>query len=236
VVADTENADFPASNLANPATHLVWLASPDSPAADEYLTVTTSYADDLDYVGIARHNLGSANIPVSIEGFAGSWEEIVEETILPDDGPALFRFDPAVYSQVRVRLQPGDAAATIAVLYVGKLLVMERRIYVGHTPLDHARKTRVVNARSESGNYLGSIVLSQFAESSAAFQLINPAWYRANLDPFLTQGKGTTFFFAWRPTSYPHEVGYAWLTNDPMPKPVTPSHLIEVELQMGGIV
>jgi hypothetical protein len=236
IAADTEDADHPATNMANPATHLMWVASPSSPAVDEYVTITTGYNDEIDYVGIARHNLGSENIPVSIEGYAGSWVEIVEETILSDDGPALFRFDPAVYSQVRVRLQPGDAPASIAVLYVGKLLVMERRLYVGHTPLDYARKTRVINALSESGNYLGSIVLGQVAASSAAFQLIDPAWYRTYLDPFIARGKGTSFFFAWRPYSYPREVGYAWLTNDPMPKPVTPSHLLEIELQMSGIV
>lgn len=241
VAATSEDADYPASNLANPATHLKWTAGETSPTT-QYVTVTTGYADDIDYVGIARHNLGSEGLTVSVQGFQDpSWVELIEQRILADDGPTIFRFTPGVYSQVRLVIEGIDessppALPSIAVLFVGKLIVMERRIWVGHTPLDHARKTRVVNSRSESGNYLGSVVLSQHAESSAMFQLIDPDWYRENLDEFLSEGKGTTFFFAWRPTTYPNEVGYAWLTNDPMPKPVTPSHLLEVELQMQGIV
>ncbi len=68
IVADGEDPDYPVTNLANPATHLRWK----SDAADlQYLTITTGSADPIDYVGIAKHNFGTAEIAVSIEGDDG---------------------------------------------------------------------------------------------------------------------------------------------------------------------
>ena len=103
IVADSAEANYPASNLANPATHLEWRAGQ---AGNQYLTITTGEVDPIDYVAVARHNWGSGEIPVSIEGFiSGVWTEIVEETMLADDGPALWRFTGQSLSQIRIRLQ-----------------------------------------------------------------------------------------------------------------------------------
>src|SRR5690606_28851750 len=105
-----------------------------SPATDEYLTATIDSVEPIDYVAVARHNFGSAQIPVSIEGAAGftgspavlDWQELVPDVLLPDDGPVLFRFEPQPLIAVRIRMQPGNAAPTAAVMYAGKLLVCER--------------------------------------------------------------------------------------------------------------
>lgn len=233
IVADSALSDFPATNLANPATHQEWRAAT---AVEQYLTVTTNEVDPIDYVGIARHNFASAEIAVSIEGYIGGvWVEIVEEVMLPDDGPALFRFSPQSLSQIRIRMQAGLVPPRAAVVYVGKLLIMERRIYVGHTPLPHGRRASVANNRSESGNFLGRIVLGAWRESVVPLSLISPDWYRANLDTFLRSGRDDPFFFAWRPETYPRETGYAWLLDDPMPAPAGPSNLISLDLKLAGI-
>lgn len=234
IVADTEAANYPASNLANPATHLEWRAAD---TTEQYLTITTDEIDPIDYVAIAGHNLFSAEIPVSIEGYIGAvWTEIVEETMLGDDGPAMFRLEGQSLSQIRIRLQAGVEAARIAVVYCGKSLVIERKIYVGHTPLTDARVASIVNGRSESGKFLGRIVLGETSESAIPLSLITPAWFRSNMRPFLTAAVEAPFFFAWRPQSYPLEVGYGWLLEDPKPAPVGPSNLIAFDLKVGGVV
>jgi hypothetical protein len=241
IAADSSLTGFPASNMANPATFLKWKAAafnspPDSPPVDEHVTITTGSVDPIDYVAIAGHNLGSSATPVSIEGLiSGNWEEIVQATVLPDDGPALFRFVPQSLSQVRLRLQDGTAPAQIAVVYCGRLLVMERGLYDNHTPISYARRVEVSNGRSERGQFLGRIVTGRSLASSARFTLLSPAWFRASMDPFLIAAQAQPFFFAWRPQTYPHEIGFAWLTNDPMPVNAPPSKLIEIELQMGGV-
>ena len=65
---------------------------------------------------------------------------------------------------------------------------------------------------------------------------LTPSWYRTNMVPFVEAGRETPFFFAWRPSSYPLEVGYAWLLNDPQMSNQLPNGMVQVELAMGGIV
>lgn len=164
------------------------------------------------------------------------WAELVEESVPADDGPLLLQFVAQPLVAVRLRMATGDAAPEAAVMYVGKLLQMARKLYQGHSPIKHARKTKAVNGRSESGNFLGRIVTTEWNESSAAFSLLTPEWYRSDLDAFLAEGKDLPFFFAWRPSSYPAEVGYAFLTNDPTPVNASPHGLIAIELAMSGVV
>ncbi|WP_088346315.1 MULTISPECIES: hypothetical protein [Rhodomicrobium] len=239
ISATTAAAGFPASNLANPSTNLRWLgvAGP----GDQFITVEVNSVEDIDYVGIARHNFAAAQIPVSIEGLteAGSpegWQELVGEVILPNDGPALFRFTPQGLTAIRIRLRPGTAAPTAAVVYVGKLLVLQRRIFVGHTPINYGRTAKVVNGRSESGNFLGRIVLNESTQTSVDLQNLTPAWYRAYMEPFIQASKEAPFFFAWRPGDYPLEVGYAWMANDPQPSNQAANGMMQVKLDIGGIV
>lgn len=242
ITTDTAAEGFPASNLANPSTNLRWVGEIASPAVDEHITVNTDTPDlqEIDYIAIARHNLFTAQIPVSVEyldvdASPAVWVELIEPVVLPNDGPALFRFPPLPYASIRLRLQPGDAGPSVAVVYCGKLLVLQRRIHAGHTPMPYARETKVVNGRSESGEFLGRIVTSQMTKTSVSQKNITPDWYRANMEPFLQQAQENPFFFAWRPGDYPLEVGYAWLTNDPMPANALANGMVTFELEVGGI-
>lgn len=233
VSTTSQQANFPASNVANPATHLQWRAVD---ASAQYLTIATNEVDPIDYVGVAGHNFGSGEIAVSIEGsIDGGWVEIVDPVMLPDDSPAIFRFVPASFAQVRLRLHAGAQAARAAVVYAGRLLELERKVYVGHTPLPHGRKTAVTNNRSESGAFLGRIVLGEWRETTVPLSLLSPAWFRSEMVPFLRAAAEQPFFFAWRPASYPREVGYGWLTDDPRPAPAAPSNLVALELSISGI-
>jgi hypothetical protein len=236
IAADTEADGFPASNLANPSTNLRWLG--EASEADDYITVTANATEPMDYIAIARHNLGSAQIPVSVEYLSSpeTWVELIAPVLLPNDGPALFRFPPQALEAIRLRLQPGSAAPTIAVVYTGALLVLQRRIYVGHTPMPYGRQAKITNARSESGNFLGRIVLNETTRTKFDLQNLTPDWYRTVLDPFVRASKDTPFFFAWRPQSYPREVGYGWLTNDPQPSNQRLNGMMGISFELDGIV
>ena len=244
ISSTSADSNFPVTNLANPSTYLKWQGADNgSPSSgnDEYLTVTLNTIEPIDYVAIAKHNFGSAQIPVSIEGDDGqgaspNWPELVTDVLLPDDSPVLFRFTSQSLASVRVRLQPGTEVPNAAVLYVGKLLALQRRLYVGHTPIKYGRSTMVTNGRSESGNFLGRVVLQETNGTSVALQNLTPSWYRTYFDPFVQDAKENPFFFAWRPQSYPYETGYAWLTNDPKPTNARPNGMMSVDLQMAGVV
>lgn len=241
--ATTEDPDFPATNVANPATHLYWQALTNT--SDEYLTVTTNFDGELDYLAIAKHNFGTAGITVSVEGKFDDgfspvepYVEIVQQTVLDDDTPVIFRFVPQVLTHIRLRMQIGSELPQLAVMYVGALLVLQRsiKVDVDHVPLKYGRRSTIVNGMSESGNFLGRIVLKEFRESTAEFAHFEPAWYRTFFEPFIIASKEIPFFFAWHPITYPLESGgYAWMINDPQPEVSPITDRIAVELQMRGI-
>lgn len=236
VVADSESTDYPASNLLNDSTALRWQAGS---GATQYLTFTVPGGEQVDYLAIARHNFGTIAATISVEtqapGGGEPWVEVIEEFIPANDTPIIARFTPQNAVGVRLKIQPADEIPRAAVAYVGLLLVMQRRVYVGHTPIVYGRSARITNARSESGDFLGRIVLAESLDTAVEFQNLTPAWYRSTLEPFIEASKETPFFFAWRPATYPTEVGFCWMTNEPRPSNQRPNGMMQISFQMSGV-
>lgn len=238
--SEVEDGDNPVSNLANSATHLHWISSTN---VSQYLTID-QLEGDVDYVGIAGHNFGSERFRLSVEAYFGLdelndpvWEVIVPDFMVADDRPLFCRFTSCNPIGVRVYIDTDETELPrAAVLHIGKSLVFQRNIYVGHTPITYGRKTNITNGRSESGNFLGRLVIGRAAETSVSLQHLTPNWYRTYFDPFVRHAEDGCFFFAWCPATYPEEVGYAWLTDDPAPANMLPNGMMEVSLSMGGII
>lgn len=238
----TELDGFPALNLANPSTCLFWQGNGDSsPAEDEYIAVNLDEVDPIDYVGIAGHNFGTAQITVSVEGLTGpedsppTWTEIVQEFIPADDVPLMARFVPQSLAGIRIRLQPGLEAPRAAVLYVGRLLVLPRRIYVGHQPITFNTTSNVITGRAELGQFLGRIVLSETTVTQLSLQNILASFYRSDMEPWRLASIARPFFFAWRPGTYPYEIGYCWATGDMRVENQRTNGMVKVSLSVQGI-
>lgn len=234
VTADRSDPAFPASNLARPSTAERWQAMD---ADEQYLTFAMNGAE-ADYIGIARHNLGSGGMIVSVEAedldAPDSWVEIVEEFILGDDSPVLIRFVPGQYGRVRIRLQPQVVIPRIAVVYIGKLLVMERGEPSGLTPIPFAASNDVVRARAQSGDYLGTIVLRQGLKTSISFQYLTLGWYLEHMRPFVEASLNQPFFYAWAPAEFPDQVGFAWSTADVRPT-INAPRFVDVSLSVDAV-
>lgn len=236
--------DHPVSNLLNPSTALYWEAAPGSPADDQYLTAIIASVDPIDYVAVAGHNWGSAHIPVSIEialEQAGSpldyvWTELIPDHVIGSDEPRLYRFAEVSPLALRVRLQPGDAVPNAAVLHVGKLLVMPRGISDAHVPINLGRTVDKSRQVSNDGHYLGDVILSEGRVSSLPFKHLDPGWYRDTMDEFVVYAhtRGRPFFVAWQPVTYPRDVGYCSLTNNPQPIEDFDTQTVAIEIQMEG--
>lgn len=234
IASTTADANFPVSNLANPATDLRWQGTT---TADHYITITTGTADAIDAIGVARHNWGSAGWTVSVEGDDGSgYAEIVVPFIPGDDSPLLMRFDTTSYSAVRIKLTGGSEVPRAAVVYLGKLLVLPVRIYDGHTPINDGLKSKSTNGRSESGEILGRIITTEWNENVWSLTLIDPTFYREQMREFVLDYKDEPFFSAWRSLTYPREAGYCILTADPKPTNAAPSKLVAIDFAMSGVV
>lgn len=240
VSATTEDPDYPVTNVANVSTAQRWKSGAGSPSSDEYITVVLDTAENVDYVGIAVHNFGTSQSIVSIEGqteFGDPWVELVAEQMLPNDGPVIFRFDEQSLYAVRLRIQGNVTAITpfLAVMYVGKLLLLQRRIYVGHTPITYGRQLMVANHRSISGAFLGRIVLGETNKTSVGLRNLTPDWYRTYMEPFVVAAKEIPFFFAWRPGDYPNEVGFCWFVDDPTPVNQHTNGMMQIDFSVEGV-
>lgn len=234
VTADGSAADYPVSNVANPDTLSEWCGST---TAEQLVTVTISVDRFADAIGIARHNFGTAQIQVSIEGNVGAgWSQIVAPVLFKDDAPKIFRFTKDVYTGLRLRLGAGSAVPRLAVLSVGELLRLPRRIYVGHTPITLGRQRKVINGMSESGNFLGRVVTGGQSSTAVSLKNLDPAWYRERFDPFVLACETLPFFFSWRPDRYPREIGYVWLSGDAIPKNQMSNGMMQVDLSITGVI
>lgn len=238
---DEENPLYPTRNLANPATNQMWKSGS---TADQYLTVLFGGTEEVDYIAVARHNLGTGQVQITVQGLPfggnpavdGDWTELVEVSLLANDRPALWRFEPTDLIGVRLKLEPDAVEPQAAVLYCGKLLVFERGVQAGHTPVPYARQRNIISPRSQSGEYLGRVIVGGGLTTSVSIIKLSAAWYRSVLDPFFAVAAETPFFWAWSPQSYPDEVGYVWLSNQPVPNPSDLVGNIDIQMQLEGLI
>ena len=240
IQADSADPLFPIMQVANPSTYLYWLSTSMSM---QRIIFTDNFENLLDYVGIAGHNFGSGACGVKIEVATDidssgdyDWTDVTSEVIPADDTPMMFRFTPAHYLAVSITLFPNDELPRIAVIYVGKLTIIERRMYVGHRIINYNTNANIVTGRSETGIFLGRINLGEFNETQIEFKNMTPQFYRSDLEPFRKEGIIRPFFFAWRPSSYPLEVGYCWAMSDMMVQNSVPNGFMTASLNVQGIV
>jgi hypothetical protein len=233
ISSDTEATGFGVTNLANPLTNLLWRGSA---AAEELVTMTDTGDVGVDYAAVARHNFGSAGIAVSVETTADgtTWAEVVAPVIPPDDSPLLLRFAKAAVLGVRLRLAAGSAAPEAAVLYVGALTVVEKRHWVGVSPVTFARVPNIVTGQSVNGQFTGSIEVGGTLRTRLSLTLMTPEWYRAELDA-LFRSPRRPFFWWWRPGEYPHEGGYAVVLGNPVPVNALVNRLMAIDIDIAAV-
>jgi Concanavalin A-like lectin/glucanases superfamily len=161
--------------------------------------------------------------------------QLVQEGVYGDDRPIIFRYESGEYQQIRLKIeQPIEGTPELGVIYVGRVLQLQRRIYVGHTPITYGRDDRVVTGVSQGGNYLGRIIQEQSKMSAVTLSNMTPSWYRTYLDPFIKISKDTPFFWAWRPGTYPLEVGYSWITSSPRPSNQRSNGMMQIDWTLGA--
>lgn len=234
------NADYsesfnPIANVANVATNLFWKSTSLLP---QYITITAGLNGGVDYVAFANHNLGSGGISYQVEGSNdGSTWVPISDVIIPDgDTPHVQIFTLAIYTAYRVKLTPtGIIYPRIAVLFLGKMLVLQRRIYVGHTPVTMGRETTFSSNVSENGHFLGRVIRRESVQTSIAIKNLTPEWYRSYFDDFAEAARLTPFFWAWRPVDFPTEVGYVWCTDDVVPQNQRANGMMSVTMKVAGI-
>jgi len=216
VVAVVEDVLHPASNLGNTNTALFWRST----SLDEQtVDIELGGSVPIDYIAIARHNLGSSFCEISVEALisgeeADGYIELINGQFLGSDEPVIIRFGEIYPTRIRVKLKPQDALPQVSILYVGKLTVMQRGIAQEVVPLHFAYETDVATGRAESGDFLGRIITDQSKSVSYTFEMVDYSWFKRELGDFAKTSLTQPFFFSWLPKLYPDEVGFGWLNSD----------------------
>lgn len=232
--ADYSDGNKAIANLANVATNLFWRSSS---LADQYITIAAGLNEGVDYVAFANHNFASGGISYQVEGSNDgvTWTPISDTIIPENDSPHVQIFPLAIYPSYRIHLTPSLVVPRIAVLYLGKMFVLQRKIYVGHTPITMGRDTSFVTNRSESGQFLGRVIRKQSLGTTVDLKNLTEDWYRAYFEDFVIAARTRPFFWAWRPIDYPQEVGYVWTTDDIIPKNQRNNGMMSVSMKIVGI-
>jgi hypothetical protein len=213
--------------------------APTYPTTFEYwqpTTVPATWAIDntteavCDYAGVTG-DIEGVTIQVQSSENNSTWVTQVEGVATKKVAMFLFPQIGARYWRLRFVNQ----VPKVSVIYIGKALAMQRSIYVGHSPITLSRMTEVNNNVSEGGQYLGRSIIRSGVRTNAAYQHLTADWYRANFDPFAKSARQYPFFFAWRPTTYPQEVGFVWTGADIQPQNTGPRDFMAVSFDMTGI-
>lgn len=212
ITADQEADGFPVSNLARAATNVAWRGIDTDP---QYVYVNA--AGIVNYLALAGHNLAQGVVQLQASDNGTDWVEVIPET-MPGAGTAfMVEFENAEHPYWRLYVEPFVSAPQITVMHLGQVLRVQRRIYVGHTPLTQARQTEINTGRSEDGHYIGRLRRGGGLATDVSLRNLTEAWYRENFDPFVAHADLGAFFWAWRPQAYPQDVGYCWTTGNIAP-------------------
>jgi hypothetical protein len=237
VFADLEDPDFPAVNMANPATYIKWKG--EETTSEQSVGIVLSPAQTVNYFAIARHNLGTISseyvFSYSTNG-GGTWTPLTTPRIPADDYVIMHEFSDTFATHFKLEMTSSGDAPEIAVLHIGRITRLQRRIFVGHTPIVFGRDTTVSTGVSEEGEFLGRVVRRRMYKSAVSMNNITGSYYRTVIDPFFHAAASQCFFWAWRPSSYPLEVGYAWLDGgDGKMQNSRANGMIQIDFQMEGI-
>ncbi len=241
VTVSGEEATGPRDAPLRPTTGEYWQA-PSLPATWE---VDLGSTQNVDYIGLAGHTIGSEGaaflLETSLGDFTGSpptqvWTTFASGAAPADDSPIMLLDDVRTARHVRCTLTGAGNVPRLAVIYIGETLVMEREVEgAGFTPPSMARNTELHSSMSRGGQFLSQGIRRRGVETQVDFKHLGAAWYRANFEPFSKQARHTPYFFGWWPEQYPDEIAFVWTQDD-----IKGAHMGIVELwqvgwQMNGI-
>lgn len=233
LMASSSAEGYPVTNLTNPSTSSEWRAAADG---TQSVTVTLSGAQEINYIGIARHNFGSTGTSLTITAQPGDVE--ITPSMMPvDDAPLMVRFDPITVESLTITMTGSTDPVRMSVLYAGMLTTVKGGIYQEVVPIPYGYQTDIVTNRAESGDFLGRIMTDQRLQLAYEFAYVEYDWFKANMGPFIKHAMLRPFFFAWLPEKYPEDVVFGWLTNDinPISENFEGTVVVRFNMEMGGL-
>lgn len=197
-----------------------------------YVNLLNSDQQLIDYVTLTGHNFAnnetgagySFGLEYSADGV--TWVELVAPKIALDGSTILLAFEPRAVMFCRLKITStawtaaaGRLPATFAIAHIrmGRLLRLQRPMFIGMVPFTLNTDARLEGAASVSGKYLGTRLISVHEKYTIQQQFNDGEFVRLHVKPFLNHcrligggGRGPkgSFVCAWRPDDNPDEVLY----------------------------
>lgn len=214
--ASTEAAGFDALNASNVRVDTAWRPTA-VPANWKIIFLTPP---NLEYVGIAAHDLGTQNATIDIQTTSdggSTWDTIAGlGGLTPDDDSPIFcLFDTVNVDGYRVNITAADSEPTIATIGAGRVQEWPRKAVWTGTPITEGDRVSFSNNSSETGVWLGRTKTSDGLEFPFTVNNLSEDFRTGDFKTFkdYANGEDAAFFIAPRPLDYPDEVAYAWAAD-----------------------
>jgi len=252
----TSNPNSPRIGIQNSAGRGTIFASPtELPSNPAWLTSTSSTAERFktspstynlwvanvngaicDYVGIAATKVtAGSQVDVKIVR-DGVLISVYGPAIVLDESPIFIMFEAGEVETVAITYTKTEPfSIEIGIVNVGKTVFLPRNIYVGHTPIKYGRQPSTLVSMSDNMNFLGHVNTGTTLSSSVSMSNIPPDFYRKYIyTSFQIPAETNPFFWAWRPQSYPKEVGFCWLSGRFDVSNESPNGFMSIGFSMAG--
>lgn len=180
-------------------------------------------AAEIDFIGIAAHNLSGESFVLSTAETIGGATTDVEGFSLTDNTAVMATFEPRTVQEI-VFTSTLSSDNEIGVVSAGKALKMQRNIYGGHSPINLSPKTTFQSEETETGQFLSQNIIREGLSTSFSWKFLDPDWYRENFQPFALSARRFPFFIKWRPDLYNDEVAYTKTEGNIKPKNMGGGH------------
>lgn len=248
ITASTQATGFPAAALLNSFTYEFW--KPVSLPAT--LDIDLGSSKTCDYLALGAHELGGCEIKLYYSLSGATYVQVAVAT-LQDNTDVMLLFTPQAARYWRIEIgmaepvfvsdfvtgeysiwEGGAGFASLAVLFLGEAMPMERMIYGGHTPGVFARETTYSDNESEGGQWLGRSIARQSLTESFSFKNLTPDWIRDTFEPFRTHAETQPFFALWRPLGFANECTFGRTMQDIQPSNSGVRDFMSVSFVMRG--
>lgn len=233
VVATSEQLGFSVENCFDWYTTSYW--SPTPASGYHIIYAEFSSAVTADYLAIYRHNLGTVGGTFYLEYSHDNWATFSLAT--PSITGAtdnelkinLFTAVTARYWRIVFNLSTATPFY-VGVVMLGRKLPLYRGMIGGFVVPRHGRKNEIINQKTEGGQFVGRVKISQGARSNVTFKTVTQDWVRNYWESFVLHAELLPFIFSWNHEFFPQDACYCVTDGDMPNNPINENRFHDISL------
>lgn len=238
VTATSTATGFDPENVIDGTTYDYWRPT----TGNATLTAVFTEIQEIDYLGIAAHDLGTAGASIQLQHYIdGAWTDTTDayepnqfDALATGDKTIMLFFNRVFTDRIRLVITSSQVYS-VGVVYAGKAFAFERPFYQGHRPLSLNRTTSIVHHISEQGLDVGRYIRRKGARTTIQVNNQTPGFMRNKVAPLIQARRTKGFFFAWRPDSLPDDVAFCWSAENIQPVNSGKRDLMDLSFSVSAI-